>query len=204
MNKIASIYFLQELGLPTISPNIINFRDEKLIRKKVDSFYFDYNPGWVLRCGEPPDKTRRVERGLPWDTAKGKEDLVEKIIFMQRKISSNYAVFCHPVMEMVRGGIMLIDGDRVVVESATGGPRELSSFYRGYRSPEQQIIFNPGMLSHKRYGKDVLLNKDLLDLRNIERTLNWVELNAVSNPVSIEFSWLKNGNLYVHDLSVIN
>lgn len=204
MNKLASIYFLHSLGLPTIHPNIILKNDERSVRSNIDSFYFPYEPGWVLRCGELPDKEGVVERGLPWDIVHEKEELVDKIMALQKEIGSKYVVFCHPVAEMVRGGIMLIDGDRVVVESAKGGPRELSSFYRGYRAPEQQIIFNPGMLSNKRIGENVLSNADLLDLRNIERKLNWSQINAVSDPVAIEFSRLKNEVLYVHDLSVVN
>jgi len=204
MNKLASILFLQGLALPTISPQIISEKDERAIRAEVNSFYFDYKPGWVLRCGEPPSRDARVERGLPWDTAHGKEELIRKIIALQKEIGGRYLVFCHPVKEMVRGGVMLVEGDRVVVESARGGPRELSAFYRGYRAPEQQILFNPGMMHPKRYGSDVLGISDLLELRGIERTLSWTDLNAISDPVSVEFSWLKDGSFYVHDLSVIN
>lgn len=151
-----------------------------------------------------PQKEEKVERGLPWDMVNGKEELIRKIISFQKDVGDKYLVFCHPSAEMVRGGIMLVEGSRVVVESAIGGPRELSAFYRGYRSPEQQIIFKPGMLSQKRYGKDVLNNSDLLDLRKIERILDWSELDAVSTPTCVEFSWLKNGSLYVHDFSAVN
>jgi hypothetical protein len=139
---------------------------------------------------------------LPWDTAIGKEELINKILTLQEEIGSGYLVFCHPVKEMVKGGIMLDEGGRIVIESATGGPRQLSAFYRGYRSPEQTIIFNPGMMSSQRYGDDVLKTNDLLELRGMERSLNWVDIGAISEPVSIEFSWLKDGSFYVHDLSI--
>jgi hypothetical protein len=203
MNKLASIYFLQGLGLPTIFPHIITTHDERALRAEVDSFYFDYEPGWVLRCGELPKKDSRTERWLPWDVARGKEELIRKVIELQREIG-RYFVFCHPVQEMVRGGIMLIEGDKVVVEAARGEPRELSAFYRGSRSPEQQILFNPGMMHPKRYGSEVLAPSDLLELRNVERTLDWSDIGAISDPVSVEFSWLKDGRFYVHDLSVVN
>ena len=204
MNKLASIYFLQGLGLPTIWPNLITSKKVKGIKEIVNSFYYPHGPGWVLRCGEPPEKEGKVERNLPWDVAHCKEELIIKITSFQEDVGSQYLVFCHPSYEMVRGGIMLVEGSGVTVESAVGNPKELSAFYRGYRSPEQQIIFKPGMLSQKRYGGDVLNNSDLLDLRNIERMLNWSELDAVSVPTCVEFSWLKNGSFYVHDLSAVN
>jgi len=203
MNKLASIDFLQALGLPTIFPEVIRDTSEKKVRARVKSFYYNHEPGWVLRCAEPPESDRPVERGLPWDMAQGKDELIEKVLAMQREVGSGYLVFCHPAKEMIRGGVMLIEGNRVVVDSATGGPRELSAFYRGYRSPEQTIVFNPGMLSQQRYGREVLHRSDLLDIRTIERTLNWGELDAISDPVCVEFSFLKGGELYVHDLSTV-
>ena len=202
MNKLASISFLHRLGLPTISPQIISSNKKHEVRKIVDSFYLELTPGWVLRCARPPSRYERVERALPWDTASGKEELIRKILNLQKEIGSGYLVFCHPVKEMVKGGIMLSEGSRVVVESATGDPRQLSAFYRGYRSPEQTIIFNPGMMSSQRYGSDVLTRGDLSELREMERSLNWSDIGAISEPVSIEFSWLKDRSFYVHDLSI--
>ena len=204
MNKLASIYFLQSMGLHTVSPNIIIPRDERRIRRRVDSFYYEHGGGWVLRCGEFPDKMGKVERGLPWDIAYNKEELVKKISVFQKDVGNKYEVFCHPQNEMVKGGVMLVEGDRVVVESARGGPRELSAFYRGYRDPEQQIIFGPCMLSNKRSGENVLSNTDLLDIRNMHRKFNWSELNAVIDPFTVEFSRLEDGRFYVHDFSIIN
>ena len=202
MNKLASIFLLHKLGLPTILPQIIDSNEEDKVREIVDSFYFESKPGWVLRCARPPSKYEKVERGLPWDTAIGKEELVRKILNFQKEIGSEHVVFCHPVKKMDRGGVMLDDGGRIVVESATGNPRQLSAFYRGYRSPEQTIIFNPGMMSSQRYGGEVLYVSDLLDLREMQRNLDWADIGALSDPVSIEFSWLKDGSFYVHDLSI--
>jgi hypothetical protein len=202
MNKLASISFLHRLGLPTIFPQIINSTEEAGVRKRVNSFYSGSVPGWVLRCARPPSKYEKVERGLPWDIANGEEDLIHKILFLQKEIGSGYLVFCHPVKEMVRGGIMLVEGGRVVVESAIGNPRQLSAFYRGYRSPEQTIIFNPGMMSSQRYGNDVLHVSDLSELRGMERSLDWSDIGAISDPVSVEFSWLNDRSFYVHDLSI--
>jgi len=204
VNKLASILFLHSLGLPTNFPNIITGRAVREVRREVDSFYFKREGGWVLRCGRPPDRQEGVERGMPWDLAYSPEELVQKILVFQRDIGRNYLVFCHPQSDMVRGGVMVVEGKGVLVEAATGGPRELSAFYRGHRDPEQRLEFNPGMLSNKRYGEGVLSNADLLDLRSIERTLVWKELGAVVDPVSIEFSRLRDGSLYVHDLSVVN
>jgi hypothetical protein len=204
MNKLASIFFLQGIGIPTVWPNIIISRENNGVRREVNSFYYEYSPGWVLRCGEPPERTGKVERGMPWDIAKSNEELIQKIIGLQKEIGDKYLVFCHPVAEMVRGGVMLIEGDQVVIEAASGGPRELSAFYRGRRDPEQQIIFAPGMFSNKRYGSEILNNMDLRDIRNVERKLNWSDLNAVTEPVAVEFSRLKNNTLYVHDVTVAN
>ncbi|GEM_PF-2512145 len=206
MNKLASILFLHGLGLPTIFPNIITGRDEGPVRKAVEDFYFEHTGGWVLRCGRPPNRHEGVERGMPWDIAYAQEELAEKILAFQREVGPNYLVFCHPqpIPGNSRGGIMLINGDGVLLEAATGGARELSAFYRGHRDPEQRFEFNPGMLSRRQYGNGVLSNADLLDLRGIERTLIWKEFNAVVDPVCVEFSYRWDGSLQVHDLSIVN
>ncbi len=204
MNKLASIFFLQSIGLPTIFPNIVAGRAEKEVRKVVEDFYFEHKGGWVLRCGRPPDRQERVERGMPWDLAYSREELAEKILAFQKEIGDKYLVFCHPQSDMIRGGVMVVEGKGVVVEAATGGPRELSAFYRGRRDLQQRIQFNPGMLSNSRYGESVLSNADLLDLRGIERTLVWTELDAVVDPVCIEFSWCRDVGFYVHDLRLVN
>jgi len=99
---------------------------------------------------------------------------------------------------------MLAEGSQIVVEAATGGPRELSDFYRGRRNPEQRVIFGPCMFSNQREGGAVLSNADLLDIRSMHRKFNWAELNAVTDPFEVEFSWLADGGLYVHDLRVVN
>ncbi|MBU2523285.1 MAG: hypothetical protein KKE23_03280 [Nanoarchaeota archaeon] len=65
MNKLASIFLLHNLGLPTIDPCIITGNTEKQIRKQVDAFYQDRELGWVLRCGGFPDEKAYMERGLP-------------------------------------------------------------------------------------------------------------------------------------------
>ena len=206
MNKLASILFLHSIGLPTIFPNIVTERGEKEVRQTVDDFYFEYKGGWVLRCGRPPDRNDRVEKGMPWDIAYSSEELAGKILAFQREVGPNYVVFCHPqpIPENSRGGIMLVDGAGVLIEAATGGARELSAFYRGHRDPEQCLEFNPGMLSNRKYGEGVLSNADLLALRNIERTLIWKEFNAVNDPVCVEFSYRRDGSLQVHDLSLVN
>lgn len=80
MNKLASIFFLHELGLPTVFPRIIFSRDEKGIRREVDNFYYEYTDGWALRCGELPDKDSKAEVQMPWGMAHGKKELVRKII----------------------------------------------------------------------------------------------------------------------------
>jgi len=202
MNKLASIEFLHELGLPTINPRIIYSTDEKKIRKSVDSFYYDFPPGWALRCAELPDKKGKVERGLPWAMTNGKENLVKKIIEIQKQVKGKYVVFCHEVKEMERGAIMLIEGNRIVVEAGKGNPKELSDMFRGYRSPEQRLIFRPGMLSlDYKDGQEVLSREDLFDARCIERNFDYKKLGAIINPVAVEFSKTKTG-LYVHDVSI--
>jgi hypothetical protein len=195
---------LLSLGLPTNFPNIITGRSEREVRKAVNGFYFEREGGWVLRCGRAPDMHDEVERGMPWDLAYSTEELIQKILAFQRDIGSNYLVFCHPQSDMIKGGIMVVEGKGVVVEAAAGGPRELSAFYRGRRDPEQRIEFRPGMFSDRQYGEGILNNSDLLDLRGIERTLIWSELGAVVDPVCLEFSRLRDNSLYVHDLSLVN
>jgi hypothetical protein len=202
MNKLASILFLQKMDLPTINPRIIKESSEKGIRKAVDSFYYNNSLGWVMRCGEWPDENAKIERNLPWGKASDKEDLVKRIMEMQKEVSGKYFVFCHEAFDLIRGGVMLIEGNNVIIEAAHGNDRELSAMFRGYRSPEQSIIFNPGMLSYKKSGKEVLTVNDLYEMRSVERRLDWKELNAVSDPVLIEFSRLRDESLYVHDLSI--
>jgi len=205
MNKLASIYFLQKLGLPTIDPNLITETKEKKIRAQVDSFYFNYKPGWVLRCGEFPDENAPSERvSLPWAVVNNKEDLVSKIIEFQKDIKGNYLVFAHHVKEMIRGGTMLSEGSRIIVEAGIGDPKELSSMFRGYRSPEQIAIFKPTMISYENHGKNVLTKEDFYDMRNIQRGLNWKEISGVTNPVAVEFSRINDGSLYVHDLKIVS
>jgi len=108
MNKLASIYFLQGMGLHTVSPNVILSRNERDIKRQVDDFYYNYRPGWVLRCGELPDRCGKVEVGLPWDIVHGKEELVRQIRAFQKDVGERYAVFCHTVDEMVRGELCLL------------------------------------------------------------------------------------------------
>lgn len=203
MNKLASIYFLQSLGLPTISPELIESRDEEQVRKTVNYFYRPNKLGWVIRCGRPPSKEGKVERGLPWDSAQDEEELIIKILKIQKEVGSGYLIFCHPRFELIRGASMLIEGDRVVVESATGNFRELSAFYRGYRSPQQRIVFKPGMFSSQKFGEEVLLPGDLLDLRKIERIFNWQDIGEIHEPIIVELSWLEDGSLYVHDVCTV-
>jgi hypothetical protein len=202
MNKLASISYVDSLGLPTIFPRIIMPRDEGRVRRKVDSFYYDRTGGWVLRCGEMPDRCARLEGQLPWAIANSKEGLVKSILDMQKDVGARYYVFCHEQAEMIRGGIMLVEGNYVLVEAARGNPHELSAMFRGRRNPEQAVIFNPGMLSFKDEGKSVLGQRDLFELRGVERAVVWQELNAVASPVAVEFSWLANGRFYVHDIRV--
>jgi len=203
MNKLASIYFLQKQDLPTVNPQLILGRTESQVRKMVNSFYNNQRLGWVLRCGELPDERAKVERGLPWTKAKDRDDLVKQILRMQKDISPKYFVFCHPAFDLVRGGVMLVDGNGVIIEAASGNDRELSAMFRGCRNPQQTFQFKPGMLSFSCSGESVLTSNDLCDMRRIERTLSWSDLNAVVNPVAVEFSRLGDGSLYVHDLSII-
>jgi hypothetical protein len=203
MNKLASIYFLQKLNLPTTDPLIIKGRSESQVRSEVNSFYHERKLGWLLRCGELPDEKAGVERELPWDKLKDREDLVNGILRMQKEVGDGYVVFCHPALDLRRGGTMLVEGDKVIVEAAFGNDRELSAMFRGHRNPEQTIIFKPGMMSHTSSGKTVLTSSDLYDIRSIERRLNWYSLGALSDPVTVEFSWLGDGSLYVHDLSIV-
>lgn len=98
---------------------------------------------------------------------------------------------------------MLSVGNQIIIEDATVGPRELSAFFRGYRRPEQLLIFNPGMISYKIEGEEILSIGDLYDMRNVERGFNWKNLGAVLKNVSVEFSRLDNGDLYVHDVRVV-
>lgn len=203
MNKLASIYFLQQLGLPTINPRLIRSKTEQDMRREVDSFFTPQSLGWVLRCGGLPDERANVERGLPWTTAKDKEELIQKILQFQKAAGPKYSVFCHPAFELVRGGTMLIEGDKVTIEAAAGDADELSAMFRGRRSPEQTLEFKPGMLSHSCSGRPVLTINDLHDARRIERMLSWTDLRAIVDPVSVEFSRRSNGRLYVHDVSVL-
>jgi len=203
MNKLASIYFLHKQGLPTVNPQLIMERTESHVRKTVDSFYRDRKLGWVLRCGELPDERAKVERGLPWSKSKDREDLVQQILLMQKDIGPRYFVFCHPAFNLIRGGVMLVEGNRVIIEAAAGNDRELSAMFRGHSNPQQTLQFKPGMLSFNCSGKPVLTPNDINDMRTIERNLSWSDLNAVANPVAIEFSRLGDGSLYVHDLSLI-
>ena len=99
---------------------------------------------------------------------------------------------------------MLSEGDKVVIEAGTGGPKELSAMFRGYRSPEQIALFKPTMFSYENHGENVLTKEDFYDMRNIQRGLNWKDLGGVVNPVAIEFSRINDGSLYVHDLKIVS
>ncbi|MBD3252771.1 hypothetical protein GF386_03510 [Candidatus Pacearchaeota archaeon] len=202
MNKLASIFYLRKLGLPTIYPRIVMFRNEKEIRKFVDCFYYDCD-GWVLRCGRLPYMGDKMEGQLPWDIAYSRDELTEKIIKLQGKVGNFYYVFCHEVKEMVKGGVMLIEGNKILIEAGFGEPKELSAMFRGKRDPEQRVVLSPGMLSFRDYsGEPVLTVSDLCELRNVERIINWEDISALTQPVSVEFSRLARGSFYVHDIGV--
>ncbi len=203
MNKLASIYYLQSLGLSTIWPEIVTPRDERGVRRAVKSFYHNLSDGWVLRCAEMPDMRAKTEPTLPWDVADSEEALIRKILDMQKEIPARYPVFCHKVMPMVRGGTMLVEGSGVLIEAGRGSPHELSAMFRGSRNPEQVVSFKPGMLSFKKTGEEVLTQDDLYSLRQTERAIPWEEIGAITNPVAIEFSRIKGGEFYVHDIKVV-
>lgn len=204
MNKLASITQLHRLGLPTIYPHSIYGNDEKEIRAQVGLFYHYRKDGWVVRCAELPDIKGKMERGLPWaQDLYDKEDLIGKILELQKETMGKYVVFCHTAYNVSRGGTMLIDGDRVVIEAGEGNMKELSKMFRGMKNPDQSIVFKPGMISHESSGSDVLSLEDLFDMRNIERMLNWKDLGAIVDPVIVEFSRRTNNRLYVHDLAVV-
>ena len=99
---------------------------------------------------------------------------------------------------------MLVEGDKITIEAARGNDKELSDMFRGHRDPEQTIKFGPSMMSYKSFGKEILTINDLYSMRSIERSLNWKNLGALIDPVVIEFSRLKNEDLYVHDLSILS
>ncbi|MEM4703415.1 MAG: hypothetical protein QXP53_02965 [Candidatus Pacearchaeota archaeon] len=89
MNKLASIFYLQSLGLPTIWPRIILGNTEGEVRNQVNSFYYKTS-GRVLRCGRMPNMKENIEGMLPWDVANTKEELVKKIMTLQKEIGSSY------------------------------------------------------------------------------------------------------------------
>jgi len=203
MNKLASILYLRKIGLPTIFPRVIISHETEKVLEIVNSFYYDYSNGWVLRCARLPNMDDRTEGLLPWDIAHSKQELITKIFKLQKKIDNKYYVFCHEAKHMIRGGMMLIEGNRVIIEAGFGDRYELSAMFRGKSDPEQRVTFKPGMFSFKKSGKKVLTTDDLYELRIVERRFNWNYLSALTNPAIIEFSRLKKGGFYVHDIKIL-
>ena len=186
MNKLASIFLLRDLELPTINPMIVTERTPKKVARQITGFYYPREDGWAVRCAELPNIDGRVERNLPWGLAQTKAELADQVLHLQSQVGEGYVVFCHHAYKLARGASMLIEGGRVVVEARAGNLAELSKFYRGYLPHQQRIVFSPGMIYSKRDGQEVLSLTDLLELRRVEKALRWPSIKGV---LGIKF-WL--------------
>jgi hypothetical protein len=178
---------------------------EKEVITQVKSFYYKTEHGWVLRCGEMPSKQANPEGMLPWRVASSEEDLVKKILKLQKEIGSKHKVFCHEVRKMNYGGTMLVTGQNIIIEAKRGNEYELSAMFRGRTNPEQRLVFEPTMISFKSEGKEVLTSEDIYNLHSTQRKIIWEEIGNITSPVAIEWSWYgKYNKFYVHDMHIAN
>lgn len=194
MNKLAGISYIEQLGLPASKIFILSEEIEKSVRE----IYYPSDRGWAIRCGQMPDFNAKRETHLPWDVADTLEDLTRKIYILKKRINSSYLVFIHPQRKLEKIGNMLILPSEVIVEGIYGGNFDLLTKFmvRGC-NPDETLVYSAGMLKlNRRTGENLFLLDELLQLRNVERTL-------VSNPnfsTLVEFS-ISDGLLDIHDLN---
>jgi len=196
MNKIAGIYHLMELGLPTLDITILSSRNPE---KEIARAYRDLPLGWVARCGENPDYNANPERPLPWEVAASFDGLVDKVKELRNQVGNKLLIFVHPQRKMDRAGNLLILGNEIILEGCNGPYTNLARLAAGKDNPEQFITFNPWMIGvKKKEGMDVFSVDDLYQIRCVERMLS----TPPNSSVQFEFSF--NGSrIDVHDITIL-
>ncbi len=198
MNKLASIYFLEKLGLCRTPVHLIIGRAWERDLEGV------YSGGqWVVRCGERPNMTRKAEAGLPWTVANNFDELLKEIRFMKRE-ASDLLVFAHPQREMNKAGNLLIAYPGIIVEGCFGPYMRLNRLSHGREDPDARYRFRPGMLvDYDSSGIDLFNSAEIYDITRAERKLPWKEFGALTRPVSLEFSVDAKGKVDFHDVFVV-
>jgi len=199
MNKLASIYYLQSLGLPT-QDNLFIYQKGK--EKLLENTCLKIGGSWCIRCAEKPDMQANMEIKLPWGLAPA-EAVISKIKEIWNEVRGKYGVFIHPQRDMPKGGNLLVTGGEIIIESVKGNYMDVSRLSRGTRNPDEIIRFRPGMLSFRKEGKENLSTQEIAQLRWAERSLDYVIANALIAPVAIEFSF-DGPRMYLHDVIVGN
>jgi hypothetical protein len=199
MNKLASIYYLQSLGLPT-QDNLFIYQKGK--EKSLENTCLKIGGGWCIRCAKRPAMHENMEIKLPWKISPA-ETIISGIEEIKKEVRGEYEVFIHPQRDMPKGGNLLVTGGEIIIESVKGNYMDVSRLSRGTRNPDEIIRFKPGMLSFKKEGKENLSVQEIAQLRWAERSLDYVIANALIAPVAIEFSF-DGPRMYLHDVIVGN
>lgn len=201
MNKIASMFYLMEQEIPTSDFYIIG---RKSIEKDVEQNFYKTCLGWVIRCGKHPNIQEKPERGLPWHACSSLDELIKTVKVFYRGLQENYYVFIHPQREMVKSGNLLVLPGSIIIESVWGWPEGLS---HGTQNPQATYKFRaPSLFIEPSTidGDEHLLSpQELHSLGNkIERRLNYAAISALTDPVVIEFSINRCGEVSAHDIRV--
>lgn len=138
MNKLASMIYLENLGLLKTPFYIVNPEDESL-----EYLRPLYSSGqWAVRSADRPNLDAEKEIGLPWNVADSVEELLTRIKEVRAKASGR-VVMIHKQREFGKVGGLRISPTSVEVEGFNG---EMSEHWLMLREKEasvpQQFIFS--------------------------------------------------------------
>lgn len=194
MNKIASIYYLQEQGIPTLE--IYNLLNPENPEKELSGIFKPLPHGWVVRCGDMPDYNAPPERALPWGVASTYEELIREVRRIGKEAGYKRLVFVHPQRNMIKAGNFMRCGGDIIIEACSGGYSALARLAAGRDNPQQRLVFR--LLSKTvEEGEKILTPNDLLQIIETERKIALPNMTGV---IVSEFSINEIGRIDVHDV----
>jgi hypothetical protein len=217
MNKIESILYFRESGIPTLDIHVI---DRGSVREQVTQVFQPHATGWVARSGGRPSiqKNGKPDGAMPWHATKplGKypspaeqlEELVAAVEEIYTRLASNQVAFLHHQREFQKSGVIRIDDVTAVVEAVEGWPTALS---HGTVNPAVRYYFHlPSLFTHPTgfEGDGEFLSPFELSMigSRIANRLDFAQiLGKMDDTLAVEFSF---GNyqwgydISAHDIQV--